>query len=297
MIRACSAFVALCFCAGVSLAQSPAVDAKEAEYAKQQQQRQLTQPLNNQPVWSEVRSGAPQTTTVVGRETNILIQPGGQTWRTLRNSELSVYGGWALVVLALVIGGFYWRKGTLDLHEPLTGRRIRRFSVWERAIHWSTAISFLILAASGLVILFGKNLLLPLIGYTLFSWLAFLAKGLHNFVGPLFIVCIVLLLATFIRHNAPHAYDWQWIKHFGGLFSGRDVPSGRFNAGEKAWFWGGAMFLGAIVGASGLVLDFPNFNQTRNTMQIANVDTSAGVAIWRAPSMIDVSTSLPCSKW
>ena len=93
MMKVCSAFVALWFCAGVAFAQSPAVNAKEAEYAKQQQQRQLTQPLNNQPVWSEVRSGAPQTTTVVGRETNILIQPGGQTWRTLRNSELSVYGG------------------------------------------------------------------------------------------------------------------------------------------------------------------------------------------------------------
>src|SRR5947207_4633756 len=262
--------VAACFSAAVATAQSPATSAVEAEYATQQQQRQLTQPLNNQPVWSEVRSGAPQTTTVVGRETNILIQPEGQTWRTLRNSELSVYGGWALVAMVLIIAAFYSTKGTLELHAPPTGRKIRRFSLWERTIHWSTAISFVILAVSGLVILFGKNLLLPLIGYTLFSWLAFLAKGLHNFVGPLFIVCIVLLLATFIRHNAPRAYDWQWVKHFGGLFPGRDVPSGRFNAGEKAWFWGGAMLLGAIVAASGLILDFPKFNQTRYTMQLAN---------------------------
>ena len=260
-----------CFAAAVASAQSPATSAVEAERANQQQQRQLTQPLNNQPVWSEVRSGAPQTTTVVGRETNVLIQPEGQTWRTLRNSELSVYGGWALVAMVLIIAAFYSTKGTLELHAPPTGRKIRRFSLWERTIHWSTAISFVILAVSGLIILFGKNLLLPLIGYTLFSWLAFLAKGLHNFVGPLFIVCIVLLLATFIRYNVPRAYDWQWIKHFGGLFSGRDVPSGRFNAGEKAWFWGGAMFLGAIVGVTGLILDFPNFNQTRSTMQIANV--------------------------
>src|SRR6266550_542877 len=235
-----------CFAAAVASAQSPATSPVEAERAKQQQQRQQTQPLNNQPVWSEVRSGAPQTTTIVGRETNILIQPEGQTWRTLRNSELSVFGGWALVVMVLIIGAFYWSKGPLELHAPPTGRKIRRFSPWERAIHWSTAISFVILAVSGLIILFGKNLLLPLIGYTLFSWLAFLAKGLHNFIGPLFIVCIVLLLATFIRYNVPRAYDWQWIKHFGGLFSGRDVPSGRFNAGEKAWFWGGAMFLAGV---------------------------------------------------
>src|SRR5437879_9759686 len=96
-----------CFAAAVESAQSPATNAKEAEYAKQQQQRQQTQPLNNQPVWSEVRSGAPQTTTVVGRETNILIQPEGQTWRTLRNSELSVYGGWALVAMVMIIAAFY----------------------------------------------------------------------------------------------------------------------------------------------------------------------------------------------
>ncbi|MEO8538026.1 MAG: hypothetical protein ABI533_10885, partial [Betaproteobacteria bacterium] len=70
-------------------AQSPATNAADAGYAQQQQQQQLTQPLNNQPVWSEVRSGAPQFTSLPGRETNVLIQPEGQTWRALRNSQLS----------------------------------------------------------------------------------------------------------------------------------------------------------------------------------------------------------------
>ena len=278
--RAGIAFGVLIVCAGIAFAQSPAVNPVEADSAKQQQQRQITQPLNNQPVWSEVRTGAPQTTTVTGRETNVLIQPQGQTWRSLRNGEISVYAGWALVVMFLAIAAFYWRKGTLETHGVPTGRKIRRFTPWERIVHWSTAISFVILAVSGLVIVFGKNILLPLIGYTLFSWLAILAKNLHNFVGPLFIVCVVLLLGTFIKDNPPRAYDWQWIKRFGGLFSGSDVPSGRFNAGEKLWFWGGALFLGAIVGASGLVLDFPNFNQTRGTMQIANVVHLIGATLF-----------------
>ena len=59
-------------------------------------QRQQTQPLNNAPVWREVRSGAPQVSTVVGRETNVLIQPQGQTWRALRNgaSPCTVAGRW-----------------------------------------------------------------------------------------------------------------------------------------------------------------------------------------------------------
>ena len=103
--------------------QSPATNPVDASYAQQQQQQQVTQPLNNQPVWSEVRSGAPQFTSLPGRETNVLILPSGQTWRALRNSQVSVYAGWALVAMVLVIAAFYFWKGTMQLHEPPTGRR------------------------------------------------------------------------------------------------------------------------------------------------------------------------------
>ena len=264
---------ALCMAAtSVAFAQSqPADEPPATGSAAAQVQRQATQPLNNEPVWKEVRSGAPQVTQVRGRETNVLMQPAGETWRTLRNSMVSVYAGWALVILLLVIAAFYFWKGTMQLHEPPTGRKIRRFTNWQMAIHWTTATAFVILAISGLIIVFGKNILLPLIGYTLFSWLTILAKNLHNFIGPLFLVCIILLFFTFIRDNFWRRYDWNWVRHFGGLFSKQDVPSGKFNAGEKVWFWGGVLLFGLVVSASGLVLDFPNFDQTRNTMQIANI--------------------------
>jgi formate dehydrogenase subunit gamma len=248
-------------------------------------QRQGVQPFNNAPVWRTVRSNAPQTTTVVGRETNVLIQPQGQTWRTLRNSDISVFGGWALVLLFLVIATFYWVKGTLALHEPPTGRVLLRFTFLDRVIHWSTAITFSILAISGLIMLFGKAVLLPLIGYTLFSWLAILGKNLHNFAGPLFSVCVLMLLFNFVRDNFPEPGDWQWIRHFGGLLSKHEPPSGRFNAGEKVWFWGGACVLGIIVSASGFVLDFPNFDQTRQTMQIAHVVHSIGAILFMLGAM------------
>ncbi len=248
-------------------------------------QRQAVQPLNNAPVWRGVRSNAPATTTVVGRETNVLMQPQGQTWRTLRNSDISVFGGWALVLLFLVIATFYWVKGTLALHAPPTGRVLLRFTLLDRVIHWSTAITFCILAISGLIMLFGKAVLLPLIGYTLFSWLAILGKNLHNFAGPLFSVCVLILLFNFVRDNFPEPGDWQWIRHFGGLLSKHEPPSGRFNAGEKVWFWGGACVLGIIVSASGFVLDFPNFDQTRQTMQIAHVIHSIGAILFMLGAM------------
>ncbi len=250
-------------------------------------QRQGVQPFNNAPVWREVRSTAPQTTTVVGRETNVLIQPQGQTWRTLRNSDISVFGGWALVVLFLLIATYYWIMGTMALHEPPTGRVVQRFTFLDRVIHWSTAITFSILAISGLIMLFGKAVLLPLIGYTLFSWLAILGKNLHNFTGPLFSVCVLILFFNFVRYNFPGPGDWQWLRHFGGLFSKdhREPPTGKFNPGEKIWFWGGATFLGIIVSLSGYVLDFPNFNQTRQTMQIAHVVHSIGAVLFMLGAM------------
>jgi formate dehydrogenase subunit gamma len=257
--------------AGLAAAQSPAVNPQEASSAKQEAQRQVTQPLNNQPVWSEVRSGAPQVTTVTGRETNVLVQPQGETWRAIRNGPISIYGGWVLAVMVLIIAVFHWRNGTFELRDPQTGRKVQRFSNWDRAVHWSTAISFLILAFSGLVMLFGKTVLLPLIGSTLFSWLATLGKNLHNFIGPLFIVCVVLIFVNFVRDNIAEKGDWDYLRKLGGLISHEHVPAGRFNMGEKLWFWGGVTMLGIVSGASGLVMDFPNFDQTRQTMQIANV--------------------------
>jgi len=266
-----AAIAALCLAATASFAQTPALDASEADFAKQQQQRQVVQPLNNQPVWSEIRSGAPQYTSIPGRETDTLINPRGQTWRALRNSDLAVYGGWGIALVFLAIAAFYFVRGPIPLHSPPTGNLVRRFSAWERTVHWTTATAFSILALSGLVILFGKNVLLPLIGYNLFSAVAALSKNLHNFIGPLFVVCLFIIFGTFLRDNFWRRYDWNWIRHFGGLISGRDVPSHRFNAGEKLWFWLGILLIGGVVAGSGLVLDFPNFNQSRNTMQVANV--------------------------
>jgi formate dehydrogenase subunit gamma len=269
---------AWCAAAGAQTATPAPTPANTSPTAEAQ--RQVTQPLNNAPVWREIRSGAPQTTTVVGRETNVLIQPQGETWRAVRNGQVAIYGGWALVVVLLAIAAFYWTKGAIELHEKPTGRKILRFTVLDRTVHWATAISFVILAVSGLIMFFGKALLLPLIGYTLFSWLATLSKNLHNFVGPLFAVCIVIMIVHFVKDNLPARGDWEWLRRFGGVFSEHEVPSGKLNALEKLWFWAGACVLGIVVSAAGFVLDFANFNQTRETMQIANIVHSVGALLF-----------------
>jgi formate dehydrogenase subunit gamma len=237
-------------------------------------QRQATQPGNNAPMWRDVRSGdinAYQTTQVRGRETNVLIQTEGEMWRRIRNGPVTVYGGWLVVIAFLVILLFYWRRGEIMLHEPRTGREILRFTSWERILHWTTAVVFVILAVSGIFMLFGRYVLLPIFGYKIFSALTVLGKNLHNFLGPLFVVCTVLMVFTFIRDNFFRSHYWTWLRRFGDFLKGRHVPAGRFNAGEKIWFWLGVLTLGIVVSVTGLVLDFPNFGQTRETMQIANV--------------------------
>ena len=203
-------------------------------------------------MWREVRKGDNpyQTTQVRGIETNILVQPAGETWRRIRNGPISLYGGILLIAIPLLIFGFYRWKGPIRLRDKPTGRMIERFSDWERIVHWSTAISFVILAVSGVITLFGKHVILPMFGYTLFSWLAILSKNLHNFVGPLFVFCVLVMFVTFVRDNVWQRIDFNWVAQAGGLLNGKHVPSGRYNAGEKAWFWFGVTFLGLVSSAS-----------------------------------------------
>ena len=138
-----------------------------------------------------------------------------------------------LLVVPLLIFGFYRAVGPARLDRPETGRKIQRFSAWDRLIHWATAYTFIALALTGLIIMYGKKLLLPLMGHDAFSWVAIISKYLHNFVGPLFIVCSVLMFFTFLRENLFRRWDWNWIKKGGGLVSHKHVPAGYFNAGEK----------------------------------------------------------------
>jgi len=271
ILRAAAALLAALFvAAGVASAQSPAVSPKEADYAKQQQQRQIAQPLNNQPVWNEVRSGAPQITTVRGRETNVLIQPEGQTWRAAR-VPLATAGGLLFALALAGLAAFYMLQGPLTVAERPGDLVIERFAPVDRWAHWFLAITWVTLAITGLILSFGKGVLLPLIGYTLFSWLATLAKNLHNFIGPILIVAVPLMFVRYLRYNAIGVNDLKWFLKIVGYFKGHEYPSGKFNAGEKLVFWLVLVIFSTILIVSGLILVFPNFDQTRQTMQIANI--------------------------
>ena len=84
---------------------------------------------------------------------------------------------------------------------------------------------------------------------------------------------LVIVILTFVRDNLPRAEDLSWVLKGGGLLSAQEVPSHRFNAGEKLLFWAGVFGLGLIVVASGLVLDklVPGLVYERSTMQIGHM--------------------------
>ncbi|MCC7080864.1 MAG: formate dehydrogenase subunit gamma [Burkholderiales bacterium] len=252
------------------------------ELIQQQQQRRSEQPGNNAPVWREIRSGQPQFNSVPGRESGVLIVSSGQTWRALRDGPIMRYGGWLLVAVVVAIALYFLLRGPIRLRGKPTGRMIERFGGFERFVHWSVAITFCIMAITGLVILFGKVVLLPLTGHVFLSWLAALSKYLHNFVALLFILSLIVTIITFMRDNLLQAADRKWIATAGGLLGGGEVPSGRFNAGEKGWFWIGVLILGIVVSITGLVLLFPNFDQTRETMQIANIVHAIAAVLFMA---------------
>ncbi|HET6719738.1 MAG TPA: formate dehydrogenase subunit gamma [Rhodocyclaceae bacterium] len=239
--------------------------------AQQQAERQQTQPGNNAPMWREVRQEKAHFTNNPGNEAGVLIQSGGNTWRQWRNGPVTLYGGLLVVIVAAAILAFYRLKGALTLHEQPTGRLMERFPHVERVVHWTTAITFLILGATGLAILFGKHILIPVIGHSAFGYLMVVGKNVHNFVGPVFALSTLAMIVIWARDNVWHNIDALWIRKAGGLLSGEHVPSGRFNFGEKTWFWIGVTILGLIVAGSGLFMDFPNFGQGRADMQTANL--------------------------
>jgi formate dehydrogenase subunit gamma len=259
-------------------AQQAAAPAQQPAPAAQQAAPAPTPPAgasavtgwNNPPSWNDV-STREQYASVPGRETNVLIQGAGHEWRKIRNGIVTFWGGIILLVPLVILVLFYLAKGPIKTHDPLTGRLIERFTSVERVAHWTMGLSFVVLALTGIVILFGKFLILPIVGHAAFSGLTVLAKNLHNFVGPLFIFAMVIFITLFIRENFWKSYDGAWIGKGGGMLSGEHVPSGKFNAGEKVLFWTLVVTICTVLGVTGLILNFPNWNQGREAMQLANL--------------------------
>ena len=220
-------------------------------------------------LWNQVRQRDTEirgTTQVRSKGADVLIHTDGQSWREYRTQELIPTAGAAVVIVLAIIAVFRLLRGKIPLSGGRSGIKILRFTNSQRAAHWTTAILFVILGLTGLALLLGRTVLIPIMGPSAFGNLAAVAKFLHDYLGPLFALSLTWLFVLFVRDNIPQpGLDLKWLASGGGLF-GKHAHADRYNAGEKFWFWL-ASIGGLVVVVSGLVLDFPIFGQTRETME------------------------------
>ncbi len=133
---------------------------------------------------------------------------------------------------------------------------IERHKPAERANHWLTAITMILLALSGLALF-----------HPAFFWLTNLFGGgtwtriLHPYIGVVMAVSFWLLAQRVRKDNRITNADREWVRRFSDVVANRDqnLPEvGRYNAGQKYlfWIWVATM---ALLLASGVVIWQPWF--------------------------------------
>jgi formate dehydrogenase subunit gamma len=199
---------------------------------------------------------------------SVLMQPAGRTWEYFH--EVLLRWGGAIVIAGTIalLALAYLIIGRIRIAAGRSGRKIVRFKAFERFSHWSTAVSFVILALTGLNITFGKILLLPLVGPENFSDISQVVKYVHNFVSFAFVAGLLLIAVIFFKDNLLARVDVEWVKQGGGFIKGKHAPAGRFNPGEKMVYWL-SVAAGAAVSASGFLLLFPFYGTNIADMQLA----------------------------
>ncbi len=211
---------------------------------------------------------------------SVLEQPQGRSYREFRESYLPWIGGLAVLGMIGLLAAFYFTRGRIRLdHSEESGRKILRFNALERFTHWLTAMSFIVLAISGLNYIFGKRLLLPLIGPDAFAAWSQYAKFAHNYLSWPFMIGLAVMILVWLRDNIPDRTDIRWLKEGGGLVGDKHPPARRFNAGQKMIYWSVALG-GLALTLSGLVMLFPFSAADINGMQVAQyVHATVGVLL------------------
>ncbi|KAG1650260.1 Formate dehydrogenase, cytochrome b556(fdo) subunit [Nymphon striatum] len=206
---------------------------------------------------------------VKGPTSETLIDVSGQEWRDFRRSKLIPYSAYALGgVLALILL-FRLIRGKIKIKAGRSGKKIHRFTGFQRFSHWSVAILFVILGLTGILLTLGRFGLIPLVGKEAFGTIAVLGRTVHNYLGPVFGIMLVIMLFTFIKGNFGNWTDIKWFAKGGGLFGGH-ASAGRYNGGEKAWFWM-AMIVGTVVMVSGLLMGFPLFGLSQEDIKLSQI--------------------------
>jgi len=215
--------------------------------------------LSDAEIWRQIRRGIEGSVSIPDKKAGTLVQSEGDNWRAFKNGPLSNFGGWLLLISIVAIALFFFLRGriSIDAGPDRMGRTIERFNGLERFTHWLTASSFIVLALTGLNVLYGRYILKPILGAEAFAGITQFGKYVHNYIAFAFMLGIIMMFVLWIRHNIPNMNDVRWLSVGGGLFSkGVHPPADRFNAGQKIVFWL-VILGGASLSISGVALLFP----------------------------------------
>ena len=237
--------------------------------------------ISDAEVLRALRYGSANVRTGAGGGDDLLIQDRGMWWLSFREGPLRDYGGGLLALTVVLLALFFLVRGRIRIEGARTGETILRFGAIERFGHWLLAGSFVLLALSGLITLFGRVALIPILGKDGFATLAIISKWIHNNVAWAFMLGLAWVFVTWVIENIPNRTDLAWLARGGGLFSRHSHPPARkFNAGQKIVFWA-VIILGISVSASGISLllpfELPMFAKTFATLNALGLPQALGL--------------------
>lgn len=126
---------------------------------------------------------------------------------------------------------------------------------YERVVHWTLALSCLVLCFTGLGMMFKSFVFIA----NMMGGLV-VTKYVHNFTGLLFGLALLLALKMWWHEAGVFSMpeDLEWIKVAGGyLWHVDEVPAvGKYNPGQKMFFLAVAIF-GVIMVITWLIMWFP----------------------------------------
>lgn len=176
-------------------------------------------------------------------------RPFAFTINSIHQQIVSPYIGPVIILVVFLIVLHYHSYGPKRITFDPYSDEIQRFNLLERGIHLSRLIAFAILAVTGLILAFNLHLWQRLLFGTPETLLDF-----HIWAGVVFIVATVLGTVQWLRDAIFEAYDKEWVRKMGGYLGHKgEVPAGRFNAGQKMFYWYSTIF-GFIMSVTGVML-------------------------------------------
>jgi len=156
-----------------------------------------------------------------------------------------------IILVIFFITLHYHSYGPKHIHFIPDSGEIKRFSLFERGVHLFRLIAFIILTVTGLIMAFN---------WVLWQQLFFSSPQqmltIHIVAGFVFIITTLFGIVIWFRDAVFTSYDKDWVRKLGGYLGYKgEVAAGRFNAGQKMFYWFTSI-LGILISITGLFLTF-----------------------------------------